>query len=226
MTSSIAIVQSALFGTNDSGAYFNDLEVHGGSANVTIDTDNPIQWIHFACGDVIDGFTVRYKVGTSTSDESHGTIPDDNDTVWFPAKQTKLEATKETIIAVSGQACVDANSKWGKRIVSLSFTTIFADTGEMKVYGPYGGANPNEAVTIARLFKQIASRRKLPFKQVFNLNRFNGTVRASRPFNPRFKQCLNGSKRHFAPGFELVPQAPAYISGATEQQVSNWANQE
>ncbi|KAJ7276056.1 hypothetical protein C8J57DRAFT_1224188 [Mycena rebaudengoi] len=51
-------------------------------------------------------------------------------------------------------------------------------------------------------------------------------VRASRPFNPRFKQCLNGSKRHFAPGFELVPQVPAYISRATGQQASDWANQE
>jgi hypothetical protein len=32
-------------------------------------------------------------------------------------------------------------------------------------------------VTISRLFKQFASRRKLPFKQVFNLNMFNGTGR-------------------------------------------------
>ncbi|KAJ7257419.1 hypothetical protein C8J57DRAFT_1235137 [Mycena rebaudengoi] len=62
--------------------------------------------------------------------------------------------------------------------------------------------------------------------RVFNLNRFNGAVRASRPFNPRFKHCLNGSKRNFAPGFELVPRAPAYISRTTEQQVSNWANWE
>ncbi|KAJ7104887.1 hypothetical protein C8R44DRAFT_987786 [Mycena epipterygia] len=150
MTSNnIAIVQSALFGTCDSGTYFNDLEVHGGSANVTIDTKKPIKCIHFACGDVIDGLTVTYNVGTTSVDETHGTKPTSKDTVWFPAKNTALEDTKETIVAISGQ---QGNSKeWGNRIVSLSFTTFSTATGKMKVYGPYGGTNPSVVGTPFRV---------------------------------------------------------------------------
>ncbi|KAJ7273914.1 hypothetical protein C8J57DRAFT_1594587 [Mycena rebaudengoi] len=58
------------------------------------------------------------------------------------------------------------------------------DNDSDDTYDPVSGRAPKTTSTekalieetISRLFKQIASRRKLPFKQVFNLNTFNGTV--------------------------------------------------
>jgi hypothetical protein len=53
-----------------------------------------------------------------------------------------------------------------------------------------------EAVTIARLFKQFASRRKLLFKRVFNLNTFNASGARDRVQTGRFKHGLNRQKMH------------------------------
>ncbi|KAJ7104888.1 hypothetical protein C8R44DRAFT_886913 [Mycena epipterygia] len=148
-TNSIAIVQSALFG-GSKGTSFNDLEsVFGGSASTTINSDGPIKRIHIAHGGVVEGMTITYnKAGSSSksgTDKTHGTNPEQNtDTAltksWIPGpyKTDNLDSNnrKEIIIAISG---LYNDTKWGKRIVALSFMTYSAVAGEMHVYGPYGG---------------------------------------------------------------------------------------
>jgi hypothetical protein len=58
------------------------------------------------------------------------------------------------------------------------------------------------AVTIAQLFKQIASRRKLLFKRMFSLNMFNTSGAWDRGQMGKFKHCLNGQKANYSPRFE------------------------
>ncbi|KAJ7242738.1 hypothetical protein C8J57DRAFT_1726286 [Mycena rebaudengoi] len=127
----VATIQSPVFGVNK-GTHFNDLqEVKG------INMLKPIKNIQFACGDALDGFTINYNVvsQTATVPATHGTKPASKDTKWLSLED------KETIVAISGRR---GATVWGDRIIALSFTTFNDSTGEMKVYGPYGGSGADK----------------------------------------------------------------------------------
>ncbi|KAJ7917454.1 hypothetical protein B0H13DRAFT_1995275 [Mycena leptocephala] len=138
-TESIATIHSALFG-GDTGNAFNDLEkVVGGKANITINSLQPIKSITIAHGGAVDGIAITYNKTTgSKTDVYHGTNPDKKTDSALLVDKITLKST-DAIVAISGLC--DANSFWGNRIVSLSFTIYNSNDGTMTVYGPYGGSS-------------------------------------------------------------------------------------
>ncbi|KAJ6467283.1 hypothetical protein C8R45DRAFT_1171678 [Mycena sanguinolenta] len=137
-TESIATIQSALFG-GDTGNAFNDLEtVIGGSANITINSVQPITSILIAHGDAVDGIAIKYYLTSKTTTyKYHGTDPQNKTDSNLNVDTITLNSN-DTIVAISGLQ--DANSPWGNRIIALSFTTYNSNDGKMTVHGPYGGS--------------------------------------------------------------------------------------
>ncbi|KAJ2932516.1 hypothetical protein H1R20_g4607, partial [Candolleomyces eurysporus] len=135
LTHSVAIIESPLFG-DSSGKQFNDIEtVVGFPASLTIHVNRPLKYITIMHGGVIDGIEVEYdKHDGQTTKFSHGTSSRSSSDPGVK-KSTITIGDKENIIAVSG---LHGSSRWGVRILQLSFAICDTRTGNMRVAGPYG----------------------------------------------------------------------------------------
>ncbi|KAJ7208155.1 hypothetical protein C8J57DRAFT_1257929 [Mycena rebaudengoi] len=113
---------------------------------------------------------------------------------------------------------------WVQNALSVDFVPLFCDAGSGQ--GPIVGKTVlwhiEEKCCTERWFKRRGAEATVEDWIMFNLNMFNGPMGRSN----RGLKFLNGSKRHFTPGFELVPHLHTYISRPTGQQQSDWANSE
>ncbi|KAJ2923578.1 hypothetical protein H1R20_g13517, partial [Candolleomyces eurysporus] len=128
----VAVTQSALFG-DSTGDYFNDAEtVAGFPANLKINVHQPIKYITVIHGGVIDGIEIEYvKNDGQTASVCHGTSSRNFSDLYLKTSTVAI-GDNENIIAVSG---LHGSSRWGVRVLQLSFAICDSRTGQMRVVG-------------------------------------------------------------------------------------------
>ncbi|KAJ2932514.1 hypothetical protein H1R20_g4605, partial [Candolleomyces eurysporus] len=140
----VAVTQSALFG-DSTGDYFNDAEtVAGFPANLKINVRQPIKYITVIHGGVIDGIEIEYvKNDGQTTSVCHGTSSRNFSDLYLKTSTVAI-GDNENIIAVSG---LHGSSRWGVRVLQLSFAICGSRTGQMRVVGPFGGGESVSTAT-------------------------------------------------------------------------------
>ncbi|KAJ2915203.1 hypothetical protein MD484_g5209, partial [Candolleomyces efflorescens] len=132
----LAIVQSSLVG-DSKGNQFNDIqEVVGFPASMTINASHPLSKITLMHGGVVDGIEIEYAMDDGqTTKVSHGTSTEASNPGLN--KSTVTLADRENIVAISG---IHGSCQYGIRVSQLSFAIYDSGSGQMRIAGPFGGA--------------------------------------------------------------------------------------
>ncbi|KAF7300024.1 hypothetical protein MKEN_01324900 [Mycena kentingensis (nom. inval.)] len=138
-----SLVSASLYGSAEGDSFNDIIAIMGEPENITSVGTRAVQTIVVLHGDAIDGLEITYDPSNAMGAASggkvaHGTSPVSTLSILptsTPAAD-RTNAASETITGVSGTA---GESKYGRRVISLSFTVYDADADREFILGPYGG---------------------------------------------------------------------------------------